>query len=463
MNNPNMKLEIGSVIEVMADNIGMNGEGVARFQGITIFCDNFLPGEKAKVQISEIKKNFARAFVKQLITTSTERETPPCPYYDLCGGCQLQHMNYASQARWKTLEVKEQLKRVGKLEFKVNETLAAPEPFGYRNKIQLPVGKHNGKIIMGMYQRNSHEIVDIDTCLLQSPLGNRLLAGVRQWLMTSQISIYDEQKHQGLLRHVMIRTNKSDSQALLTFVVNGALFPIEAKQIKAWVSQFPELKGILMNHNTKRGNTVLSEHSTVIWGDSEMTDHIGPAEFVLTDRAFFQINRQQTHALYEVVAEHLRKIKPKRILDAYCGIGSIGITMAKLLQDPQLHITGVEVVEVAVKQARENAKRNSLENTQYFVGRCEELLPKMVEQGLNLDCAIFDPPRQGCQPEFLHAVLKVDIANLIYVSCNPITLARDIVILTQAGYKVMDVQPVDMFPQTTHVETVVWMSRVKPL
>ena len=458
MNNLNIKLEIGSVIEIMADNIGMNGEGVARFQGITIFCDSLLPGEKAKVQISEIKKNFARAFVKQLITTSTERQAPPCPYYDLCGGCQLQHMNYTSQASWKTLEVKEQLKRVGKLEFNVNETLAAPEPFGYRNKIQLPVGKQNGTIKMGMYQRNSHEIVDIDTCLLQSPLGNRLLAAVKHWLMTNQISVYDEQKHQGLLRHVMIRTNKNDSQALLTFVVNGALFPIEVKQIQAWVNQFPELKGILINHNTKRGNTVLGEHSSVIWGISEMTDHIGPAEFVLTDRAFFQINRQQTQALYERVAEHLKKIKPKRILDAYCGIGSIGITMAKLLQDPQLHITGVEVVEVAVKQARENAKRNSLEKTQYFVGRCEELLPKMAEQGLKLDCAIFDPPRQGCQPEFLHAVLKVDIANLIYVSCNPVTLARDLVILTQSGYKVMDVQPVDMFPQTTHVETCVLLS-----
>jgi len=459
MNNPNLKLEIGSVIEIMADNIGMNGEGVARFEGITVFCDGILPGEKAKVQISEIKKNFARAFVKQLITTSTERQTPPCPYYDLCGGCQLQHMNYASQTSWKTLEVKEQLKRVGKLEFNVNETLAAPEPFGYRNKIQLPVGKQNGTIKMGMYQRNSHDIVDIDTCLLQSPLGNRLLAAVKHW--TNQISVYDEQKHQGLLRHVMIRTNKNDSQALLTFVVNGALFPIEVKQIQAWANQFPELKGILLNHNTKQGNTVLGEHSSVLWGSSEMIDSIGPAEFVLTDRAFFQINRQQTQALYERVAEHLRTIKPKRILDAYCGIGSIGITIAKLLQDPQLHITGVEVVEIAVIQARENAKRNALENTQYFVGRCEELLPKMVEQGLKLDCAIFDPPRQGCQPEFLHAVLKVDIPHLVYVSCNPVTLARDLVILTQAGYKVMDVQPVDMFPQTTHVETVVLMSRVR--
>jgi 23S rRNA (uracil1939-C5)-methyltransferase len=461
MNNPNLKLEIGSVIEIMADNIGMNGEGVARFEGITVFCDGILPGEKAKVQISEIKKNFARAFVKQLITTSTERQTPPCPYYDLCGGCQLQHMNYASQTSWKTLEVKEQLKRVGKLEFNVNETLAAPEPFGYRNKIQLPVGKQNGTIKMGMYQRNSHDIVDIDTCLLQSPLGNRLLAAVKHWLLTNQISVYDEQKHQGLLRHVMIRTNKNDSQALLTFVVNGALFPIEVKQIQAWANQFPELKGILLNHNTKQGNTVLGEHSSVLWGSSEMIDSIGPAEFVLTDRAFFQINRQQTQALYERVAEHLRTIKPKRILDAYCGIGSIGITIAKLLQDPQLHITGVEVVEIAVIQARENAKRNALENTQYFVGRCEELLPKMVEQGLKLDCAIFDPPRQGCQPEFLHAVLKVDIPHLVYVSCNPVTLARDLVILTQAGYKVMDVQPVDMFPQTTHVETVVLMSRVR--
>ena len=460
MNNLNRKLEIGSVIEIMADNIGMNGEGVARFQGITIFCDSLLPGEKAKVQISEIKKNFARAFVKQLITTSTERQTPPCPYYDLCGGSQLQHMNYNSQVAWKTLEVKEQLRRVAKLELSVNETLPAPEAFGYRNKIQLPVGKQEGKIVLGMYQRNSHDIVDIDTCPLQSPLGNRLLLAVKQWLLTNQISTYDEQKHQGLLRHVMIRTNHDDCQALLTFVVNGALFPIEVKQIQAWANQFPELKGILINHNTKRGNTVLGEYSSVLWGSSEMKDSIGPAEFVLTDRAFFQINRQQTQALYKIVAEYLRIINPNSILDAYCGIGSIGITMAKMLQKPKLNIIGVEMVKVAVAQAKENAKRNSLENTQYFVGRCEELLPKMVEQGLKLDCAVFDPPRQGCQPEFLHAVLKVDIPHLIYVSCNPATLARDLVILTQAGYKVMDVQPVDMFPQTTHVETVVLMSRV---
>ena len=461
MNNPNLKLEIGSVIEIIADNIGMNGEGVARFEGITVFCEGLLPGEKAKVQISQIKKSFMRAVVKQLITTSTERQTPPCPYYDLCGGCQLQHMNYASQARWKTLEVKEQLKRVGKLELSVNETLPAPKAFGYRNKIQLPVGKQEGKIVLGMYQRNSHDIVDIENCPLQSPLGNRLLLAVKQWLLTNQISTYDEQKHQGLLRHVMIRTNQDDSQALLTFVVNGLVFPIEGEQISAWVNQYPELKGILLNHNTKQGNTVLGEHSSVLWGSSEMMDSIGPAEFVLTDRAFFQINRQQTQALYNIVAEYLKIINPNSILDAYCGIGSIGITMAMMLQKPKLNIIGVEMVKVAVAQAKENAKRNQLGNTKYFVGRCEELLPKMVEQGLKLDCAIFDPPRQGCQPEFLHAVLKVDIAHLIYVSCNPVTLARDLVILTQAGYKVMDVQPVDMFPQTTHVETVVWMSRVE--
>lgn len=460
MSNQTTTLRINDLIEITADNIGMNGEGVARFQGVAVFCDGLLPGERARVRLTEVRKTFLRASIEQRYTTSEHRQKPPCPYYESCGGCQLQHLTYVEQVNWKTTEVVEQLKRVGKMELEVQPTLPSPHEYEYRNKIQLPVGKANGKIVIGMYQRGSHDIVDIESCLLQSPLGNRLLKAVRKWIQENQPAIYDEQTHRGLLRHVMIRTNHDDTQALVTFVINGSSLQISASIIQEWNQQFPELMGILLNHNTKKGNTILGEHSSLLWGVSEINDSIGLADFALTDRAFFQINRHQTSRLYRIVAEFLRKIEPQRILDAYCGIGSIGITMAKELNQPDLGILGVEVVDVAVVQARENAKRNGLTNTQYLTGRCEEIVPKLVQQGLKLDCAIFDPPRQGCQAEFLHAVLSVDIPHLIYVSCNPVTLARDLVLLEQGGYQVQHVQPVDMFPQTTHVETVVWMSKV---
>ncbi|NLN83076.1 MAG: 23S rRNA (uracil(1939)-C(5))-methyltransferase RlmD [Firmicutes bacterium] len=461
------RLKLGQKTTVEAENIGMNGEGIARFEQLTVFCNGLLPGEKAQVKITEVRKNFARAQVVELLTKSDQRIDSPCPYFPLCGGCSLQHLSYKSEVDYKNKDVLFRLKDEINEDTKISPPIKSELEFYYRNRIQLPVRKENEDLKIGLFATGSHNVVDIENCLLQSDLGNSLFRTVKKWLIKANISVYDERKHKGLLRHIMIRTNNKDNQALLYFIINGQEFPLSQEKIQEWQEAFPQLKGIILNINEKRGNTILGQENILLWGSDEIEESIGPAQFQLKGHSFFQINRFQTEKLFQLVAEHVKKIKPEHILDAYCGVGAIGITVAKMLEAEQgfdlakMQITGVEIDPQAVEQAKTNAINNGLKNTEYIAGACEEIIPNLVAQGLRPDCVIFDPPRQGCRPEFLEAIITAEIEHIIYVSCNPITLARDIKILQAAGYHLNDVQAVDMFPRTTHVESVVLMSRVE--
>lgn len=463
----NLTLSLHQQIEITADNIGINGEGVARFQNMTVFCDGFLPGETAKAEIIELHKTFVRANLLEILVSSPQRQEPPCQYYAQCGGCQLQHWQYEAQTAWKELQVKEQLRRLAKIEPELQPILAAEQPYAYRNKIQMPAGLQDGKKVIGLYENNSHRIVDIKRCLLQSPLGNKVLQIVREEIFQSKLSFYNETANFGQLRHIMIRTNREDTSALLTLVINGSTIPDEKQMIENLVHQIPELTGILLNSNSEKGNTVLGEKSRLLWGYDTLEDKIGNAAFLVSDRSFFQVNRFQTERLYQIVAEYARQIGPVHLLDAYCGIGSIGLFLAKWQGSVETEpstldlkkIVGVEISAVAVKDAEKNAVQNQVINAVYYTGKCEEVLPKLAQQGITFDCAVFDPPRQGCQPEFLQAIAKAEIKNMIYVSCNPNTLARDIALLRDLGYEVVTGQAVDMFPMTTHVETVALLER----
>ncbi|MCE5195572.1 MAG: 23S rRNA (uracil(1939)-C(5))-methyltransferase RlmD [Negativicutes bacterium] len=463
----NMSFSVHQQIEITADNIGINGEGVARYQNLAVFCDGLLPGETAKAEINEIHKTFLRATLLEILVSSPQRQQPPCQYYAQCGGCQLQHWQYEAQTAWKELQVKEQLRRLAKIEPELQPILAAEQPYAYRNKIQMPAGLQDGKKVIGLYEKNSHRIVDIKRCLLQSPLGNKVLQIVREEIFRSKLSFYHETANNGLLRHIMIRTNREDTLALLTLVINGLTIPDEKQMIENLVQQIPELSGIVLNYNTEKGNTVLGEKSRLLWGFDTLEDQIGEATFLVSDRSFFQVNRFQTERLYQIVAAYAKKAGAVRLLDAYCGIGSIGLFLAKWQgnADAELsaldlqQIIGVEIAAVAVKDAEKNTLQNRVSNATYYTGKCEDVLPKLAQQGISVDCAVFDPPRQGCQPEFLQAIAKARINNLIYVSCNPNTLARDVALLRDLGYEVVSGQAVDMFPMTTHVETVVLLTK----
>ena len=329
------RLKLGQKTTVEAENIGMNGEGIARFEQLNVLCNGLIPCAKAQVKITEVRKNFARAQVVELLTKSDQRIDSPCPYFPLCGGCSLQHLSYKSEVDYKNKAVIFRLKDEINEDTKISPPIKSELEFYYRNRIQLPVRKENEDLKIGLFATGSHNVVDIENCLLQSDLGNSLFRTVKKWLIKANISVYDERKHKGLLRHIMIRTNNKDNQALLYFIINGQEFPLSQEKIQEWQEAFPQLKGIILNINEKRGNTILGQENILLWGSDEIEESIGPAQFQLKGHSFFQINRFQTEKLFQLVAEHVKKIKPEHILDAYCGVGAIGITVAKMLEAEQ--------------------------------------------------------------------------------------------------------------------------------
>ena len=435
--------------------MGSEGEGVGKIDGFTVFVKGAIIGESVKVKIIKKTKNYAVGKIEEIITNSESRIEPKCSIYKYCGGCNMQHINYEKQLDLKRQKVEDAIKRIGKIDIKVNETLGMENPLRYRNKVILPVGKDGEEVKIGFYAPRSHSIINMETCSIQHEVADKLSFIIRNWIKENNISVYNEEKGTGNLRNIMIRYGFKTKEAMVVLVTREKEIKGLNKLVDIIKESIPEVKSIIQNINSKNTNVVLGKVCKTIWGKDTIEDYIGDLKFSISPLSFFQVNPVQTEVLYNKALEYADLKGEETVFDAYCGTGTISLFLAKKAKK----VYGVEIIEEAIENARENAKNNGIENAEFFVGEAENVIPKIINSGVKPDVVVVDPPRKGCDEKLLVAIAKAEPKRIVYVSCDPATLARDMKTLKELGYEATKVQPVDMFPETAHVETVARLER----
>lgn len=447
-----MEIKKNSIHTVLITGMTHEGQGVGRIDNFTIFIDGAIIGETVEIIIIKINKSYGVGKLTALISPSSNRISPFCPVFEKCGGCSLQHMNYQAQLEFKTNLVKDNLKRLGKLEnVVVHDTIGMETPLNYRNKAQYPVGMDKEKPVTGFYSKRSHRIIETDYCGIQDILSNQIRSIVNEFIIRAKLSVYDEISNKGLLRHVMTRVGFKTGEVMVVIVINGKQLPQKATLVDMLISKIPSIKSIFLNINAKNTNIILGEENIKIYGSDTITDKIGKYIFNISPLSFFQVNPIQTDVLYEKAIEYAGLTGIETVFDLYCGIGTISL----FLSGKAKKVYGVEIVEAAILDARKNAEINNVENIEFITGEAEKIIPDLYGKGVKADVVVVDPPRKGCDQELLDTLVKMQPDRIVYVSCNPATLARDLSFLSGNGFRTVEVQPVDMFPHTAHVEAVV--------
>lgn len=442
-------------LDVVFEDLTHDGNAVAKIDGYPIFVPQGLPDEIAQIKVLKTNKNYGFGKIIELTKESADRVTPPCLVYSQCGGCQLQHLSYDGQLRMKQKQVAQVMKRIGKQDVEVLPTLGMENPWNYRNKAQVPVGFVNGRLVAGFYQQRSHQIIDMNTCLIQQEENNEVIQTARAIFAKYHVEPYDETTRKGVLRHLMTRFATTTGELMLVIVTTKLNFPNKAEILAELQQSIPELTSLVQNVNTANTNVIFGEQTVVLAGREYIMDTIHGISFAISARSFYQVNPEQTEILYAEALKLAGLTGEETVIDAYCGIGSISLCLAK----EGKHVYGVEIVPQAIEDARANAKLNKMDNVTFAVGKAEEVIPDWFKQGIKADVLVVDPPRKGCDDALLQTILKMKPKRVVYVSCNPATLARDMLVLTEGGYEAEMVQPVDMFPQTTHVECVTVLER----
>lgn len=440
------------------DDLTHEGNGVGKINGYPLFVPYALPGEKATVKVVKVNKNFGFGKLIEVKKVSPNRVEPPCDVFYKCGGCQIQHMSYDLQLEMKRNQVQNVMKKIAHMpNIPVHPTIGMEDPWRYRNKVAIPVGENNGELITGFYQMRSHHIIkDMDTCVVQDEVNDRMVEAVRRIADRLGISAYDEGKDRGVLRHIMVRTGQQTNETMIVIITRTEKIPHQAELVSELTETYPNIKSIMHNINNRRTNVILGRKTRLIWGEEYIYDTIGDIRFAISAQSFYQVNPPQTKKLYEQALMYADISSNDIVIDAYCGIGTISLFLAKKAKK----VYGIEVVPEAIRDAKMNAKMNRINNVEFVVGEAEKVMPKWKEAGLTPDVIVIDPPRKGCEVEFLQAMVAMQPKRIVYVSCNPSTLARDLKILSDGGYETKELQPVDMFPQSMHVECVALMSRV---
>lgn len=439
------------IVDICCTGLGADFEGICRHEGQVVFVPGALPGENIRARIIKVSKAYAIGKMEERRDASQERVTPPCPYYGRCGGCTAQHIDYDATLRYKRQQVIDCLTRIGGMDDpNVAPLLAMGNPWRYRNKAAFPVGY--GKVPqIGCYAPRSHTIIDAPAgCLLQSETSNALTAAVRHYMLANGVPGYDETAHRGLIRHVITREAK-DGSAMLLLSIRGEQIPHAGELISLSRKSAPSLASIVLSENKRRTNVILGDRFHTLYGEDALMDSIAGFSMRVSPRTFFQVNREQAERLYQVVLSYAALTGSERVLDVYCGCGSITLPLASQAAEA----TGIEIVPDAIRDAQDNARRNGVENVSFLCGAAEHVLPEWIATHGAPDVVVVDPPRKGCELEALHAIAKAAPQRIVYVSCNPATLARDVRLLAEQGYSVAKVQPVDMFCWTGHVECVV--------
>ncbi|ERJ11411.1 23S rRNA (uracil(1939)-C(5))-methyltransferase RlmD [Haloplasma contractile] len=442
--------------ELVADITGIThkGEGVAKFKGYPLFIKGAMQGETVRLKVVQTKKNFGYGKLLEVVNESEHRVEPRCSLYKECGGCNVQHISYEQQLANKTDLVVDNLKRIGHLEVDVNPCIGMEDPWRYRNKTQVPFGlTEAGEVVAGFYKPRSHDIVNMERCDIQDDTADEIIDRIRQLSAEYDIEPYNEFKHKGFLRHVIVRKGHATNEYMVTLITNKKRFLQKEPFVDVLSSEFKMIKSIVQNVNTKKTNVILGDETLVLYGQEYIYDYIGDVKFAISARSFYQINPVQTKVLYEKALEYANLTKEDTLIDAYCGIGTIALFAANRVKK----VYGVEVVKDAIKDAKYNAELNGFKNTHFELGKAEVVIPDWRKQGIEANALIVDPPRKGCDESLLNTIIEMQIPRMVYVSCNPATLARDLRILEDGGYAIREVQPVDMFPHTSHVECVVSM------
>ena len=448
-----MTAKKNEVYTLRMEGYGSSGEGVARLNGQAVFVKGALAGELCRVQLLKVGKSAAWGRVAEVVEPSPHRQIPDCPQYPKCGGCQLRHMTYEEETELKRRRVQDALQRIGGWEGTVEVIHAAKEPDRYRNKIQFPVA--DGPRV-GFFRARSHDVIDAADCLLQPLPATRLRTAFKGWMETYHIPAYDEKAHQGLIRHFYVRVNRA-GESLCAVIANGKTLPHKNALIQALRSAEPGLVGVVLSVNTDKTNVILGKTCHTLWGRDYLEDTLCGLTFRLSVPSFYQVNRDQAEVLYGRALDFAGLTSKETVLDLYCGIGTITLCMARKAK----RAIGAEVVPAAVEDARANAARNGVDNAEFFCADAGQAALALAQRGIRPDVICVDPPRKGISAEVIQAIVQMSPQRLVYVSCDPATLARDVKLLGEQGYQLIKAEAADLFPRTHHVETVVLMSRVE--
>lgn len=447
-------MKIKERITIVLEDITHSGEGVGRVDNMIVFVDGGVPGDTVEIEITAIKKTYMTGKILKLIIPSGTRQEPPCPYFGRCGGCQLLQVQYDAQLAIKHKIVTDALERIGGIkDVPVNAVIGMETPYRYRNKAQFKI---SGKGV-GFFAKRSHQIVPIKDCLTQPESCVQVIETFNALLKDGCFELYDEQQHTGFLRGIVQRTNEQ-GENMIVIVGNGKKLKHKDKILQAITERIPEVRSVYLNVNTTRGNAVLGRENHLLLGTPQIEERIGDLSFLISPNSFFQVNTRQTKVLYDLVKRMAALTGAETLFDLYCGTGTIGLYLAREAN----RVYGIEIVENAVLDAQENAERNQIKNIRFIQGKSETEAPKLAEEGVHPDVIVLDPPRKGCDPALLEMIKNLAVPKVVYVSCSPSTLARDLKILREYGYQVQEVQPVDLFPGSGHVETVVLLSHKKP-
>lgn len=445
----------GQVYEIRIERLGTSGEGVGRYENFTVFIPQALPNERVLTVIEEVKKTYARGRIQKILQESPARVTPLCEIYDECGGCQLQHLSYEEQLHAKRAQVVDALTHIGKLpQILVNETLRADDPWNYRNKMQFPIGLHKGRLVVGCFAQGSHRIINTENCHIQRSANNELANTVREVAEKLHIPVYNEDTHKGILRHIVGRVGRGNE--LMAVIVTATKQLPRAKDfVRLLRERLPHLVSVHQNIQTYRNNVIMGRDTELLWGRPTILDTLGRLNFHISPRSFFQVNTRQAERLYEQALTYADLHGTETVIDAYCGTGTITLFLAQKARK----VYGIEIVQPAILDARKNARDNHVKNAEFIVGDATAVMPALYKQGIRPDVVVVDPPRAGCTEIVLRTFANMKPQRIVYVSCNPATLARDLAILKDLGYITQEVQPVDLFPQTSHVENVALLMR----
>lgn len=434
------------------ESYSSEGLGIVRLDGAVVFVPQAVRGETIDLKITKVMKTAAAGEIVKIHKPSPDRAQPECPDYGRCGGCDFQHLTYPEELWAKRQRVQDALTRLGGADIRVEEILGAKNPLHYRNKSQYPVGADGA---IGFYRARSHQVVPVKRCLIQPEAADKTAAAVGEWMRRYKVPAYDEATGKGLVRHVYVRVNRK-GESLCCVVINGRQAPREPELAAYVCATVPHTAGVLVNSNTKRGNVILGEKYRTLWGRDYLMDTLCGLEFKLSVPSFYQVNRDQAEALYGKALDYAGLTGRETVLDLYCGIGTISLCLARRAG----HVIGAEVVPQAVEDARANALRNGVTNAEFFCGDAGEVAARLAGQGVRPQVICVDPPRKGLAPEVPAVLASMAPDRIVYVSCDPATLARDVKRLEELGYRAVQAQPVDLFPRTAHVETICLLSKL---
>lgn len=437
------------IVEIV-DN-GFEGEGIAKINNFTIFIPNALKGEKIKILVVKVLKSHAFGKILEILEASKYRTEVDCKTYKRCGGCDLRHIEYDETLKMKQNAVQSLVNKTLKNKIKVQETLGMEKPYYYRNKAQYPVGiGKDGKATIGVFANRTHEIIPIQECLIQNKKSQELAKFIVDFINSNQISIYNEKEQKGLIRHIVTKVGIRTNEIMCVIVINGRKIPKEKELVDQILEKFPEVKTIIKNINTKNTNVVMGKENISLYGEGYINDILGEYEFKISPNSFYQVNTIQAEKLYELGVQAAHITKNDVVFDLYCGIGTISLFMAKYAKK----VYGIEIVEDAVKDANINSKINNIKNTEFIAGDVEKVLDNLINvRNIIPDIIMVDPPRKGLDNKSIENILKIVPKKIIYISCNPATLVRDLSKL-EGKYEILSIKPVDMFPFSKHIECV---------